>query len=469
MNRKFALEILLVFSLAAGLNACSVSKPYQRPPMEAKNLFRTDQLTDSASLFLDSASVAEISWTNFFSDNFLKDYIRKGLENNNDIRIAVKNIDIAGAYVKQASASYAPGLNGSLTYSHQRNSLNSKIPTRDVDNFGLGVGASWEPDIWGKIKSQEKASVATYLQSVEAHKAVTSRLVTTIASMYFQLMAVDAQMAIADETIRTRDSSLQTTRALMQAGIVTAVAVKQTEAQLYEARLLRINLQKQTRVIENTICLLLNEPSHTIERNKLNEQVFPPLLSVGVPAALLSNRPDITQAEFGLINAFELTNVAYSAFFPSLTLTAATGFQAADIEKWVGLHSVFGNIAAGLVQPITNKRQIRTAYEVAKARREQAYLNYKQTLMNAGADVSNALYEYQAQTEAIGLLEQEYNSLKTAVDFSEQLLINGLANYLEVLTARQNVLLSQLNLVNAHLAQLTSVIDLYHALGGGWR
>ncbi len=469
MKKKYYLSSILFGLMMIGVSSCYVSKKYQRPSMAMPDLFRTDQLTDSASLVMDSVSMAEVSWQNFFSDELLKGYIQQGLDSNLDIRIALKNIDAAAAFVKQGKAAYEPTLTGSLTYSHIRNSKSSKIPQRDVDNFGLGVNASYEPDIWGKIRSQDKAFAATYLQTVEAHNAVKSRLIAAIATLYYQLMAVDNQIAIANQSILSRDSSLQTTKALMQSGQLTAVAVKQTEAQLYEAQLLLLSLQKQKRVFENAFCLLLNQPAHAVVRNRLvNQEVTTPL-RLGIPSALLANRPDVRQAEFVLINAFELTHLAKSNFYPSFTITAGTGFQSADIEKWVGLNAIFANVAGGLVQPILNRRQIKTAYEVAKAKQAQALFNYQKILLVAGNDVSNALFDYQTETQSIDIIEKEYIALRTAVDYSHQLLLNGLANYLEVLTARQSALMAELNLVNARLGHLIAVVDLYQALGGGWR
>lgn len=469
MKKKYYIPYMLFGLMMISVSSCYVSKKYQRPSMATSDLFRTDQLMDSASLVMDSISMAEVSWQNFFSDDLLKGYIQQGLDSNLDIRIALKNIDAAAAFVKQGKATYEPTLTGSLTYSHIRNSKSSKIPQRDVDNFGLGVNASYEPDIWGKIHSQDKAFVAAYLQTVEAHNAVKSRLIASIATLYYQLMAVDNQVAIAKQSILSRDSSLQTTKALMQSGQLTAVAVKQTEAQLYEAQLLLLSLQQQKRIFENAFCLLLNQPAHAVVRNSLADQEVTTPLRLGVTSALLANRPDVRQAEFVLINAFELTNMAKSNFYPSLTITAGTGFQSADIEKWVGLNAIFANVAGGLVQPILNRRQIKTAYEVAKAKQAQALFNYQKILLAAGNDVSNALFNYQTEVQSIDIIEREYTALRTAVDYSNQLLLNGLANYLEVLTARQSALMAELNLVNARLGHLIAVVDLYQALGGGWR
>ena len=192
-------------------------------------------------------------------------------------------------------------------------------------------------------------------------------------------------------------------------------------------------------------------------------------LKTGVPAQLLVNRPDVRASEFALINAFELTNVARSNFYPSLTLSASGGLQALQIDELFDTNSLFATIIGGLTQPIFNRRSIKTQYEVAQAQQEQARLQFKQALLTASREVSDALYTYEAATEKLDVKRKEFESYNTATEYSEELLDNGLANYLEVLTARENALNSSLDLINTRLTQLQSVVDLYEALGGGWQ
>lgn len=467
-NLLFVFTIVVLFQLSS----CYVTKEYQRPELSTDNLYRTDMLKNDTDEVIDSVSLAEISWKQLFADELLQEYIQTALDNNLDIRIAFQNIEKAAAFVKQGKAAFQPVVTGSLDYSRTKNGSNTQAGKANSNGFSifqLGAAASWEADIWGKLKSQDKAFTASYFQSIEAHKAVKTRLIANVASIYYQLTALTEQMSIAQRTIISRDSSLLTTRALKQAGQVTEVAVKQTEAQLYDAQLILLSLKQQERVLENAFCFLLNEPPHAIERHTLDQQQVSTSLLTGVPAELLANRPDVRQMEYGLISAFEETNIAKTNFYPQLTITASGGLQSTDLRNWFNGHSLFGNIAGGLLQPILARRQIRTAYEVAEAQQQQALLAYEQSLLNAGNEVSNALYDYHTQTETIALEAKQFDALNLAVNYSEQLLLNGLANYLEVLTARQNVLNNQLNLVNARYLRLNSIVDLYEALGGGWR
>lgn len=469
MKNIVSFQIIVATLITTSFSSCLVIKNYEKPSVKTDNLFRTDQVTDNASTKQDSSSLGEVSWENLFTDKLLSGYIQTALDNNIDIRIALQNINAAEAYLKQGKASFEPSLNLDAGYNYSTTSFNS--PQRGIQGgvFQLGGNLSWEADIWGKIRSQKKAFVAGYLQSVEAHKGVKTRLVASVASVYYQLVALSEQMQITKETITTRDSGLITTRALKAAGQVTEVAVQQSQAQVYDAQLILLNLQKQERVLENTLCLLLNQSPQAIQHNLLQQQDIQTSLSTGVPAKLLANRADVMQAEYGLVQAFELTNVAKTNFYPSFILNAGTGLQSALFSDWFSSNSLFSNLGGGLFQPLLNRRQIRTAYEVAKTQQEKALLNYQYTLLTAGADVSNALYDYQTQTQAIEIGEKQYDAYRKAANYSEQLLINGLANYLEVLTARQSALSSQLNLVNLRYARLNAIVSLYEALGGGWR
>ena len=455
--------ILLVF---LSLQSCFVAKEYNRPDnIVETEYYRTDQLPQ------DSLSMASVSWKNIFTDSQLQEYIEEGLQNNIDIRIAIQQISIAEAYLKQGKAGYFPTLNGNATYTRQELSENSQFGGQfsSLNQYQVSGGLSWEADIWGKIRSNKRAFQASYLQTVAAHKAVKSRLIANIASTYYQLLALDEQIRITEETIETRNNSLETTEALKEAGNVTEVGVKQTEAQLYTAQAILIDLKNEARLLENTMSILLGSPMKEIKRGKLENQEIYTELKTGVPSQLLRNRPDVIAAEYNLINAFELTNVARSNFYPSFTVTATGGLQSLDIDDLFSASSLFATITGGLMQPIINGRKIRTQYEVSQAQQEQARLDFKFAVLNAGKEVSDAMYSYEAATEKIQVKEKEYEAYSLSTDYSEELLNNGLANYLEVLRARENALNSSLDLVNAKNSQLQAIVNFYEALGGGWQ
>ena len=465
MKKNSIYKILILAGLPFLLVSCFAAKTYERPQVVNEANYRTDNLPQ------DTLTIATVSWKELFTDPILQGYIEEGLKNNIDIRVALQQIQIAQAYVRQGKASYLPTLSGNAQYSHQEFSSGGQFGglISSLDQYQLSGNLSWEADIWGKIRSNDRAFQATYLQSVAAHQAVKSRLIANIASVYYQLLALDEQISVTEETVQTRQKGLETTQALKEAGNVTEVGVKQTEAQLYTAQGILIDLKNQARLLENTMSILLGSAPQQIQRGTLEQQVLSAPLNTGVPAQLLRNRPDVMAAEFNLMNAFELTNAARASFYPSLTLTASGGFQNIELDKLFNANSIFASIIAGLTQPIFNKRQIATQYEVSKAQQEQAYLDFRLAVITASKEVSDALYRYEASTEKIAVNQKEYDAYTIATDYSQELLDNGLANYIEVLNAQENALNSSLNLVNSKNNQLQAIVDLYEALGGGWR
>ncbi|MFC4095631.1 efflux transporter outer membrane subunit [Euzebyella saccharophila] len=466
MIKRNNIKFIVILVLPLVLQSCFVAKNYERPDVETQKLYRTDQLPQ------DSVSMAQVSWKDIFTDTQLQSHIEKGLTNNLDIRIALQSIISAEAYLKQGKAGYFPTLSATASATRTKNSENSQfgsIFSEAIEQYQLSGTLSWEADVWGKIRSNKRAANANYLQSVAAHQAVKTQLVANIADLYYQLLALDRQKLVAEETLEARKSSLETTIALKDAGQVTEVAVKQTEAQVHTTEIILIDLENNIKLLENSFSLLLGEAPHSIARTSIEDQEINTDLNTGVPALLLANRPDVIQAEYALVNAFELTNVARSSMYPSLTLTAQGGFQSLELDNFIDASSLFSSLVGSLTQPLFNQRKLRTQLEAAKAQQEQALLNYRKSLHTAGQEVSNALYNYEAETKKLAAREKELDSYSLAEDYSEELLNNGLANYLEVLTARQNALNSELNLIDSKYGQLSATVELYRALGGGWQ
>ena len=462
-------KIILIFFVSFLVVSCHTRQNYQRAnDVVDEKLFRTDALPK------DSLSMANLSWKEIFTDAVLQKHIAKALENNLDIRIALQNIASAEAYLKQSKAAYQPTISVGPDYSFNTSSLNTQFgqivgERRYINQFDITANLGWELDLWGKLKGQEKAQYAAYLSSVAAHQNVKSNLVASIATAYYQLLAFDEQKKIFSNTIEIRKKNLETTKALKDAGIVSEVAVQQSEALVYNAEASLVTLEVQIQMLENTISLLMGEPSHEIERTSLSTQNFALNTDLGYPSALLANRPDVKQAEFNLINAFELTNAAKAQFYPSLRITGSTGVQSVDIDKLFSANSVFANVLVGLAQPILNKRQIRTNYEVSLANQERAYLNFRKTILNAGNEVSDALKMYNAQDQFIAFKKKELSAYDKSVEFSQELVNYGMANYLEVLNANVNKLNAEINIANAQYTKLQAGVELYRALGGGWR
>ena len=466
--RKHFFKITTMAIVAIFLTSCAGRKVYERPQVIDEKLFRTENIS------ADSLSIANVSWKEIFTDPMLQKHISNALEHNLDLRVALQNINIAQAYFKQGKQNFFPTLALAPSHTYSTASLNTQAGAllgerTHLHQWDMIASTSWEADIWGKINAQKKAYYASFLATTAAHQAIQSEVVATLATSYYQLLMLDKQQRILEETIHLREESLSTTRELKQAGSTNEVAVQQTEALLYNAKAQLITIKNSIWALENTICILLGEAPHSVERSTLEEQTFPTQLKQGYAMRLLENRPDIRRAEYQLINAFELTNVARSAFYPSLTITARGGFSSTDLDNWFSPKSLLANVVGGLTQPIFNKRQIRSQYEISQANQEVALLNFKKLLLSAGKEVSDAMHNFEAQNDFISLKTKEMEAYQKATDYSKELFNSGLANYLEVITAEVNRLNAELNVANAQFAKMQYGIVLYKALGGGWR
>lgn len=464
-------KVVMVVVLGTVMQSCFVAKKYDRPELKTENLYRTEVVST------DTTSLANVSWDKVFTDPTLQGYIKTGLQNNYDIRIAMQNIVAAEATFKQGKAGYLPTFSLGADWTHQELSKNTQIGrlisgsggATNVDQYQFVGNLSWEADIWGKIRSNKRAANASYLQTIAANQAVKTQLISSIASTYYQLLAVDAQIKLAEETLINRNESIEVIVALKDAGNVNEVGVKQTEAQKYATEIIIADLKQSVIALENTLSVLLGQAPGKIERSTLDAQVMQPEITLGVPATLLRNRPDVVAAEYNLISLFEQTNVAKSNFYPSFKVTATGGFQSIDLKDWFSTNSLFANVVTGLTQPLFNGRQIRTRYEIAKAQQQQAYLEFEKSLLTAGQEVSNALAQYNNETAKLEIRGKQVEALKKAADYSDELLTYGMVNYLEVLTAKDNALNTELNLIDNKYRQYNAIIELYRALGGGWQ
>jgi NodT family efflux transporter outer membrane factor (OMF) lipoprotein len=468
-NRKIIVGIVSLAFAATSLQSCFVAKKYQRPEMEVQDQYRDVNTTDSSTL-------ANMPWEELFTDSNLVNLINEALDNNLDLLMAVERVKAAEAYYKQGKAGFLPTLAidgsgqrveyGDNTLSGVSNSYDGGI----YHEYDLTAQITWEADIWGKIRSNKRATQASLLKSEASQRAVQSALVANVASAYFRLISLDAQEKVTSQTVINRKESLETMISLKNAGRVTEAAVKQTEAQVYSTEILLLDIQENINLLENTISLILGRNSGIIERSNLDEQAVNVKLATGFPSQLLRNRPDVILAEYNFMNAFELTNVAKSSFYPSLSMSATGGFQTLDFDNWFNSNALISNAIANLTQPIFNKRSIRTQYEVAKANQAEAKYNFKKTLLTASKEVSDALYSYKTQQERYKIRQKELDALNKAVEYSEELLNNGYENttYIEVLTARTNALSSEINSIDTKYQQLNSIVELYLSLGGGW-
>jgi len=454
---------ILVLALAVIFGSCSTSRHYQRGVVSTEKLYGDTVITDTATL-------AGKPWKELFTESYLQKLIQEGLNNNPDLQVAMQKVVEAEAYFSQSKAALLPGIsvNGKKNYTRNPETLYPSGP-REVNYYQLSADASWEIDVWGKLRSSKRAAYASLLSTDAAKKAVQTRLISNIASAYYALLGLDAKLEITRQTVKNNIDLVETMKVLQGSGKVTGAAVVQSEAARYAAEVTIPDLEQQIREAENTLCLLLGRTPGHIERGKISEQTLSALLKTGVPAQMLDNRPDVMQAEFSVMSAWEMTNNARSYFFPALTLTASTGFATSDLSELLDPVAFAANVVGGLAQPLFSKRANITRLKVAKAQQEEALLSFRNTLLKAGQEVHNALGSYDSSVKKTALRQQQLNALIKSVDYTKELLTYGTATYTEVLNAQTSLLSAQLNDVNDRLQQLNAMVTLYRALGGGWK
>ena len=304
-----------------------------------------------------------------------------------------------------------------ITYARNSEDIYPGGP-REVDSYQLALEASWEVDIWGKLRSSKQAAYANLLATDAGKKTVQTRLISNIAATYYNLMALNARMEITRQTVKNNIDLVETMKVLKESGKVTGAAIVQSEAARYAAEVTLPDLEQQMNETNNTLCLLLGRTPIKLKHGSLSEQNFGDLLQIGVPAQLLDNRPDVMQAEYSVISAFEITNNARAYFYPSLTLSASAGFAAYDLDQLLDPTSFAATIVGGLASPLFNKRGNVTRLRVAKAQQEEALLSLRNALLNAGQEVNNALGNYRAAEQKSELRALQLEALEKSVEYS---------------------------------------------------
>jgi len=444
---------------------------YESPVVSSEDLFRNESS-------YDTTTIANIPWRDYFKDAYLQSYIQEALEVNFDMRIATERIKQAEAVLGMARAAYFPDI--ALTAQVTQDRLSNASPTTGMakdkkvlgyhkENYSLGLVASWELDIWGKLNRQSKAKYAQMLNSYAGRNLIQTSLISNIANTYYSLLALDEQLSATKGIIELMRENLSTTEALKEAGMANGAAVEQTKAALYSTESTIPDLENNIKQLENAMCMMLGHTPGSIERSAISDQRVPEELSYGVPAQMLAQRPDVQQAELSFRSAFELKYAAKASFYPSLTLTSGMiGFSTINgLESFFKPENIFASIVGGLTQPLFARKQLTTQLKVANADQQIALLTFEKTVLDAGREVSDILSTYDAAVRKNQSRDKEVESLDKAVDYTRKLLLAGEATYLEVLSAQQGLLQARINQVNDRLQQLQASSDLYRALGGG--
>ena len=454
---------LALFSIALlAFNSCRIYKSYERPEnMPTSGLFR-DTLTTTGVLTSDTINFGNTPWRQVFTDPALQSLIERALERNTDLLSAEETVEQAQAMLTASKLAYLP----SLSLSPQ-GTISSFDGAKATKTYSVPVTASWQLDIFGSIRNAKEQSKSVLLQSSAYKQSVQTQLIANIASLYYTMLMLDEQLRITRETSEIWKKNVDAMEAMQKAAMTDAAAVEQSRANYLQVLATIPTLEQSIRESENALSVILREPPHTITRSTLAEQHMSENLSAGVPLQLLANRPDVRAAEYSLREAFYVTNAAYSAFYPQLTITGSAGWTNSN-GMIVNPGKVLTTLIGQLTQPLFAQGRLTANLKVAKSQERVAQLNFEQALLNAGQEVSNALYSYKSSMEKANLDKKQVESLTITRDRTNELFkYDASTTYLEKLTAEMSLLNAQLTLVNDEYSKLQAVVDLYAALGGG--
>lgn len=484
-NRSLSSSSLLFVGLAVILTGCTVGPNYKRPAVNTPSVYRqpaeaaatttesangSKQTAPAANAQNPAASLGDEKWWEVFQDKELQDLIRTALKNNYDVRIAATRVLQAQAQLGITRADQLPSVSVGGNITSQQSANSGPIPSFEVTQGQLNASAAWNLDFWGRYRRATEAARANLLASEWAQKEVMSTLVASVAIDYFLLRQLDLQLEISKRTLSSRQDSLKLTQTLEQHGINSLLDVRQSEQLVYTAATQVPDLERQIAQKENAISILLGKNPGDVPRGlKLTEQPHAPEVPTGLPSSLLERRPDILQAEQNLVAANAQIGVARAAYFPQIALTGSAGYQSPALTNLFTGPAGIWNMVGSFSQPIFQGGRLKSNVRLAEAQHEQLLLTYEQTIQGAFRDVSNALVAYSKNREFRIQQEHLVEAAGDAAHLSEVRFKVGTTDYLEVLTNNTNYFSAELTLAQSQGNELTALVQLYQALGGGWQ
>ncbi len=462
--KKFAFVIFVVaLALLAG---CMVGPNYKRPAVSVPKVYRGEVKPASVA-----PSIGTEKWWQVFRDPVLDKLIHTAVLQNYNVRIAAARVLQAQAELGITRANQYPFASASAGVFSERNPKISKVfPSYEVNAGHLSLSAIWDLDFWGKYRRETQAAQASLLATEWGQRAVLSSVVASVAAAYFQLRSLDAQLAIAQRTLATRQESLKLTELLEKHGSSSQLAVSEAQQLVYTASESIPDLQRQIEQQENLLSILLGENPGPIPRGQLiTEQPEPATVPAGLPSQLLERRPDIVEAEANLIAANANIGVLKASLFPDISLTGTGGYESYALNRLITSPSELWNAAVNVTQPVFAAGALRAGVRLAKAQWQEMVLTYRQTIQNAFEQVSNALIAYQKDREYLEEQQKLVDAARKSDQLSMVLYRNGGASYLQVLATETLYFSAELNLVQAQDNVRLSLVQLYQALGGGWQ
>ena len=465
--RRSPLAIAAVASLL--LTGCLLGPRYRRPEMAPPEQHRFAETPAQA------ASIADTPWWQIFQDPQLQELIRQAIANNLDLRAATARVEQARAQAGVAKSFLYPEIGASAGYTTRQGSKVSDPPEvtsdeRTVRNFSAAFTLSWEIDLFGRLRRQNESAYAVYLATAEAHRGVLITLVADVASNYLLLRDLDLQLEIARQTLRSNQETVAFYSSRLKGGVSNRLEYDTAVANRARTAAVIPGLESQIAATENLLSLLVGRPPGPIQRGAaLTDQHVPPQVPAGLPVALLERRPDVLQAEQLLVAANADVGAAKALFFPTINLTGLFGGLSREVSDVTKPEAAIWSVGAGLFQPIFQGGRIKRNYEASKAAFDQAMAQYQQAALNSYREVADSLVAIQKRAEARLELEQGVEALRDAAKLARSRYDTGLANYLEILNADQQLFDQELQLAQTRGRELLAFVQLYRALGGGWQ
>ena len=455
-------KIIILMCATALLSSCHIYKSYDRPEdITVEGLYR-DTIAGGDTLAADTANFGNLPWKEVFTDAQLQTLIEQALTNNADLRSAALTVKQAQAALMSARLAYAP----MLALSPQ-GTVSSFDKGKATQTYSLPVTASWQIDLFGQLLNPKRKAQVSLKQTQFYEQAVQTQVIANVANMYYTLLMLDRQLQISESTCDILKRNLETVEAMKEAAMANSVAVEQSRTAYAQVLASLPDIRQSIRETENALCLMLNQPAQSIARGTLEQQQLPAEFSTGIPLQLLSNRPDVKAAEMSLAASYYDTNSARAAFYPQITLSGSAGWTNSAGSAIINPGKLLASAIGSLTQPLFYRGANIARLKQAKAQEEQAKIQFQTTLLKAGNEVSNALYQYQMTSDKAISREIQVNSARKAAEDTKELFNLGTSTYLEVLSAEQSYLSAQLSEVADTFDRMQSVISLYQALGGG--
>lgn len=431
----------------------------------------------------DTVNTGKVKWKNYFTDKYLAALIDTALVNNQELNITLQEIEISRNEVRARKGEYLPfiGLKGSAGFDKVGRYTNigameanteikpGKEMPEPLQDYAIGAYATWEIDIWNKLHNAKKAAVSKYLSTIEGRNFVVTSLIAEIAGSYYELLALDNQLAIVKQNIDIQTNALEIVKLQKESARVTELAVRRFEAQVLNTQSLQYNIQQRITETENRINFLAGRFPQPVQRSSEPfSTLVPNAIHAGIPSQLLENRPDVKQAELELVAAKLDVKVAKARFYPSLGISAGIGYQAFNPSYLIKPQSLLYSLAGDLAAPLINRNAIKATYYSANAKQIQAVYNYERTILNAYIEVANQLSKISNTQKTFDLKSRQVEALNQSVDISSDLFTSARADYMEVLLTQRDALESKFELIETKIQQMNAMVNIYRALGGGW-